>query len=234
MCAGAVFGAGPALGLSVARRFGRAGYAVTLVGRNPATLGDLHSKLDADGVRADTVRADLADGTQVSDALDELKRRYGTPDVVVYGPGDVSRLPVSAAALDADTLRTWLPLHLLTPIQLLHTLLPDMSERGSGAVIFAHGSAIHQPQADLASVGIPQAGLVNYLHAVDAQVRAGGVRVGSLQILRLIEGSAAARLFDTGHFDGVEVGEVVRVAPDVLAQSIFEMATTDVEVERVA
>lgn len=230
----AVFGAGPALGLSVARRFARDGYSVTLVGRTAATLDDLRDSLIREGAEVDIAIADLADSNQAAAAIDAVRRRHGTPDVVVYGPGDVTRLPVNALSLDADTLRTWLPLHLITPVQLLHALLPDMTERGSGAVVFAHGSAIAQPQPDLASVGIPQAGLVNYLHAIDTQVRARGVRVGSLQILRLIDGSAAARLFDSGHFDGIEVGEVVRVAPDVLARNVFEMATTDVEVERIA
>ncbi|MFI6870446.1 hypothetical protein [Nocardia sp. NPDC050406] len=145
---------------------------------------------------------------------------HGTPDVVVYGPGDVSRLPVAARSLDVDTLGAWLPLHLFTPIRLLNALLPEMTERGSGAVVFAHGISVRQPMPALASVSIPQSGLVNYLRALDTEVRARGVRVGSLQIGRLIEGSAAARLFDSSHFDGVDVGEVQRVHPDVLARNI--------------
>src|SRR6266568_3790124 len=93
-------------------------------------------------------------------------------------------------------------------------------------------SSVRTPRAALASVSIPQSGLLNYLLSVDQQVRPRGVRVGSLQIDRLIETSAAQRLFDSAHFDAVEMGEVVRVHPDVLAQELFEMATTDTEVER--
>ncbi|MFC9997597.1 SDR family NAD(P)-dependent oxidoreductase [Nocardia sp. NPDC127526] len=230
----AVFGAGPALGLSAARRFGEAGYSVTLIGRNAATLDDLRTGLTSGGVVADVLTADLAETDQVAAALRELDARHGTPDVVVYSPGDVSRLPVNVLVLDAETLRTWLPLHLLTPVQLLHELIPAMAERGHGAVVFGHGASIRHPMPDLASVSVPQAGLVNYLHAVDAQVRSRGVRVGSLQIGRLIDGSAAAALLDSGHFDSVDAGRIVRVDPDELAEQVFEMATTDTAVERAA
>ncbi|WP_067535345.1 SDR family NAD(P)-dependent oxidoreductase [Nocardia crassostreae] len=230
----AVFGAGPALGLSAARRFGKAGYSVTLIGRTAATLDTLRDSLTSDGVVTDGLTADLAEPDQAAAALRDLEARHGLPDVVVYSPGDVSRLPVNVLSLDVDTLRSWLPLHLLTPVRLLHELVPAMADRGHGAVIFGHGSSIRQPMPDLASVSVPQAGLVNYLHAIDAQVRSRGVRVGSLQIGRLIHRSAVAALLDSGHFDGVDAGQIVRVDPDELAEQVFEMATTDTAVERAA
>lgn len=66
-------------------------------------------------------------------------------------------------------------------------------------------------------------------------MRSLGVRVGSLLIGRLIETSAAAYAFDSaGHFDSVDAGELEWLHPDVLAQDLFEMATTDVEVAREA
>jgi NAD(P)-dependent dehydrogenase (short-subunit alcohol dehydrogenase family) len=120
------------------------------------------------------------------------------------------------------------------PVRILHTLLPRMAERGSGAAIIAQGSSVRAPRAALTSVSVPQSGLLNYLLSVDQQVCPRGVRVGSLQIDRLIETSAAQQLFDSAHFDAVEVGDVARVHPDVLAQESFEMATTEADVERAA
>ncbi|MFE6859083.1 SDR family NAD(P)-dependent oxidoreductase [Nocardia sp. NPDC057668] len=230
----ALFGAGPALGLSTAQRFGRAGYSVTLIARNTEVLGQLERQLTAAGVTVDHLVADLTDTVAVTAALDELHARHGLPDAVVYSPGDVSRLPVNATALDLDTLRSWLPLHLLTPVHLLHTLLPAMTERGSGAALIALGSGARQPQSALASVNVPQSGLLTYLHTVNEEVRPHGVRVGGLLIGRLIERSAAARLVESGHFDEVTTEEFPRVHPDELAEELYLMATTDTEVERAA
>lgn len=231
----AVFGAGPALGLSTARRFGRAGYSVTLIARNRDKLEAMRESLASEGIEADVQMADLADDKKVDAALTDLQARHGIPDVVLYSPDGLDRLPVDALALDVDTLRSWLPTNLTTPVRILHALLPGMAERGSGAALVAQGISVSHPMAQLASVSVPQSGLLNYLRSVDQQVRPRGVRVGSLLIGRLIETSAAAHAFDhTGHFDSVDAGEFERVHPDALAQDLFEMATTDVEVAREA
>ena len=46
----AVFGAGPGLGRGIARRFGREGYQVALVGRRQEALDEIAGELRDDGV----------------------------------------------------------------------------------------------------------------------------------------------------------------------------------------
>src|SRR5260370_3279820 len=57
----AVFGAGPGMGRSVARRFGREGFQVALVARNQARLDAYTGELAADGITAAGFAGDLAD-----------------------------------------------------------------------------------------------------------------------------------------------------------------------------
>jgi NAD(P)-dependent dehydrogenase (short-subunit alcohol dehydrogenase family) len=121
-----VFGAGPALGASVAARFAQEGYDVALVARDPAKLRALSASL---GGEIATVTADVADRAQVRAAAEAVRRRVGVPDVVLYSPGDVSRLPVGALELTPEVMETWLPLHLLSPLTVIHTYLPAMLER---------------------------------------------------------------------------------------------------------
>lgn len=54
-------GAGPGLGLAVARRFADGGYRVTLVARSPDGLGDLADSLAQTGAQIDTIAADASD-----------------------------------------------------------------------------------------------------------------------------------------------------------------------------
>ena len=49
----AVFGAGPGMGRSVARRFGREGFQVALVARNQTRLDAYTGELAADGISAE-------------------------------------------------------------------------------------------------------------------------------------------------------------------------------------
>jgi len=127
----AVFGAGPALGLATARRFGAEGYRIALVARDRAKLDDLEKDLVERGIEAYGVTADLADTGAARAAAAAITGRFGTPDVLLYSPGDVSRLPVGALDLDAEELLTWLPLHLLTPIALI--------ERSAAAGLWERG-----------------------------------------------------------------------------------------------
>lgn len=235
----AVFGAGPALGLSVAQRFGREGYDVTLVGRNPDTLKPLADDLRGASVEVTEVIADLEDRAQVRDAVATI----GTPDVVLYSPGDVRRLPVAPLALDAEVLETWLPLNLLSPVALVHALLPGMLERGSGTLLFAQGSSVRAPDKALASVGAAQAALLHYLHTLAATVGPRGIDVHSLLIGSLIERSAVAALVDSSRFEEQLTPELAsqltltappRVHPDVLAERYWQLTGHFGEVEAAA
>ncbi|HYJ70681.1 MAG TPA: hypothetical protein VEX15_23755 [Nocardioidaceae bacterium] len=144
--------------------------------------------------------------------------------MVLYSPGDVSRFPIDARSLDASVLHTWLPLNLLSPIELAHTLIPGMVKRGSGALLVAQGIAVRDVNPALASISVPQAGLLNFLHAMSADVHAHGVRIASLQIGQVIERSAAARLFDEGQFNQVETNQLPRIDPDQLAEQLWTIA----------
>jgi len=219
----AVFGAGPALGLSVARRFGAEGYQVALVGRNRTTLDSLENALAAAGTKSFGVAADLTELAQVRAAAAAIADRFGTPDVVLYSPGDVSRLPVGVLELDPEELTTWLPLNLLSPVALVRAVLPAMLERGSGALLFAQGISARQPMPALASTATAQAALLSYLTSLALEVAPRGVHVASLLIGALIERSAAARLWDDGRFADIQVGEIPRVDPDDLAQRYWEL-----------
>ncbi|MGI5125688.1 SDR family NAD(P)-dependent oxidoreductase [Pseudonocardia sp. CA-107938] len=225
-----VFGAGPALGLSTARRFAREGHAVTLVGRNATTVDPLVAALRADGVTADRLLADLADPAAARAAAEQV----GTPDVVVYAPGGTERLPVAVSALDAATLATWLPLNLLSPVDIAHVIVPGMVARGSGAFLVAQGVAVREPMPELGSVSVGQGALLTYLRALARDVEASGVRVASLQIGRLIRGSAAEALVEQGYYDEVQSGPMPRVDPDELAERLWELAQPAAPVELVA
>jgi short-subunit dehydrogenase len=219
----AVFGAGPALGLAMARRFGAEGYRIALVARDRVKLDRLEKELAAGGVETYGVTADLTDLAEARAASVAVTDRFGTPDVLLYSPDDISRLPVGALELDAEELATWLPLNLLTPIALVRSVLPDMLARGSGALLFAQGASARVPMPALGSAGVAQSGLLNYLHALAAAVGPRGVYVGTLLIDALIERSAAAGLWDGGGFDSLSVGSLPRVDPDALAQRYWEL-----------
>ena len=57
----AIIGAGPQLGLAIARTFGAQGYDVALIARNRAKLDSLVGQLASDGITAAAFPADVLD-----------------------------------------------------------------------------------------------------------------------------------------------------------------------------
>ncbi|HEY3629269.1 MAG TPA: SDR family NAD(P)-dependent oxidoreductase [Jatrophihabitantaceae bacterium] len=189
----AIFGAGPALGLSVARRFGREGFTVALVARDQGHLDALVAELADDGVDAAGFPADLTDRAATLDAASAIEARFGSIDVLEYSPAGESDLHKAPSEVDVATMGPLLDGFTLTPVALATRVLPAMVERGSGGLLFALGAAAKHPNASLAPAGIAQAGLRNYVHTLHDELAPKNVYVGALIIGALIEGSAAHR-----------------------------------------
>src|SRR3984957_842567 len=77
-------GAGPGLGMAVARRFAEGGYRVTLVARSTDGLGYLSGGLADTGVRVDTVAADASDPDALGARIAELYNVEGAPGLIIY------------------------------------------------------------------------------------------------------------------------------------------------------
>jgi NAD(P)-dependent dehydrogenase (short-subunit alcohol dehydrogenase family) len=217
----AVLGVGPALGLSIARRFGRAGFTVALVSRNKAALDGYVEELAAIDIAATAFPADVTDREALSNTLTGITARLGAPDVVTYGPASLDRMPVGVLDLDANQLRDIADLNLFTPVDIGHAVLPAMIERGRGSVLFALGSSARHPTPEMASVATVQAGLLTYLQTAAEAAAPHGVHVGAVLIGGLIERSAAAVKFDAGGFAGFT--DLDRFDPDELAERFWRM-----------
>jgi len=190
----AVFGAGPALGMAVARRFGSEGFRVALIARDRGRLDGMAAELAGEGIEAAGFQADLADRTAALEATDAIEARYGPVDVLEYGPTPTGSRPrVVPSQIDVDTVVEPLDMHVLTPVALARRVLPGMLERGNGGLLFALGAAAKYPVPRLASGGMAGAALRSYARALHAEVAPSGVYAGTLLIGALIENSAAHR-----------------------------------------
>lgn len=190
----AIFGAGPSLGMAVARRFGREGFRVALVARTGDRLNAMASELADDGIEAAGFPADLTDSAAATAAADAIEARFGPVDVLEYSPTPGSGGPRALPSqIDAATVAPLLDKHVFTPVALVQRVLPGMLERGDGALLFALGASARYPMPRLASGGMIGAALRSYAHALNAELAPRGVYAGTLLIGALISGSAAHR-----------------------------------------
>src|ERR1700751_5147393 len=174
----AIYGAGPALGMAAAPRFGREGFRVRLVAGSRERLDALARARSAYGVEAAGFQADIGDRSAALRAADQIEARFGAIDVLEYSPTPgraPGRLFTSPLELDVATVTPLLGLYLLTPIALVGRLLPSMRERDLGGLLFAMGAAAKYPTPRLAAGGIALSGLRSYVHTLNSELSETGV-----------------------------------------------------------
>ena len=173
-----VLGAGPGLGLGVARRFAQEGYVAVLATRSAADAEPLAATLRDEGHQAEGVGVDLTDPADVSAVVAGIGERHGRIDVLHFNP---------SAWREKD------PLHLTVP-ELLEdvalgagALLPAVQAARpflhTGARVLVTGSAAaDKPSAAAASLGVQKAAVRNLVTSLDATMASDGIRAVAVQI----------------------------------------------------
>lgn len=82
-----VLGAGKGCGNRVAEKFGKNDFSVVLMSRNEEHLSDYEKEFTEKGIEVYTKTVDASKPYSVTKAFDELKAKFGTPDVLFYNVG---------------------------------------------------------------------------------------------------------------------------------------------------
>ncbi|MFF3755010.1 SDR family NAD(P)-dependent oxidoreductase [Streptomyces sp. NPDC002018] len=219
----ALFGAGGGMGQAVARRFGREGYRVALVARRREPLDELVATLAAEGIEAAGFTVDLRRTGEVPALVAEIRKRFGRIDVLNYAPFTPAAL-TTAADLDAAELREWANLYLLTPVELVNQVLPEMLERGNGGILFVYGSSVIIPAAGVSGPVPLMAAARNYILTLHQEVAGRGVYAGGLAVRALIARSQTDQAVQGGELK-LNM-ELPTVEPDELADLEWRLMRT--------
>jgi NADP-dependent 3-hydroxy acid dehydrogenase YdfG len=196
-----VVGAGPGIGRSVARRFGRSGYQVALVGRQQEAVAKLGAGLQADGITAGWVAADASDAAELDEALRRLVRDAGRVDVLHHNISAYRE--ATASQTSADDLLADLAVGVASLLTAVRAVLPTMLAGGAGTVLATGSGAADRPITSAATLGVQKAALRNLVQVLDAELRPRGIHVATLTVRGVLaENTAftpeavADRLFD--------------------------------------
>lgn len=184
-----VAGAGPGLGLEIARRFGREGFNIALLSRRLESLRSLVTRLGEEGIRAESFVADIGDETALKSALAAVRQRFGRIDVLEFSPvpspeGDADKY--SPLRLDRATMDRLHRVQILGAVTCVQEILPEMLERGDGAIFLTtSGSALHVMPV-YTPVGIVMAGLRSYALCLNEVLANKGIYAATVCIAVLI------------------------------------------------
>jgi NAD(P)-dependent dehydrogenase (short-subunit alcohol dehydrogenase family) len=176
-----VVGAGPGLGASVARRFAREGYRLTLVARSQATTGALADELRGAGTDVTVVAADAGAPDRLRAAVAPLFAGPGAPGVVIY----------SAALPTPDDLLTVTPEQLaaayavdvIGAVVTAQFAVPAMRAAGGGTLLFTGGGFADALPQSLATLSLGKLALRGVATMLARELRDDNIHAGSLTIL---------------------------------------------------
>jgi NAD(P)-dependent dehydrogenase (short-subunit alcohol dehydrogenase family) len=173
-----VLGAGPGLGLAVARRFGRDGYDVALAGRSTDSLAPLGTALGEAGVRATLAPVDLTDPAAVTDLVTRIGTEAGRIDVLHFNPS-AFRMK-DPLHLTVDELLDDIRLGVAPLLPAVQAARPFMS---AGARVLVTGSAAaDRPWNEAASLGVQKAAVRNLVISLDTTLEPDGIRAVAVQV----------------------------------------------------
>jgi short-subunit dehydrogenase len=199
-------GAGPGLGLAIARRFATAGYHLTLIARGTDSLETLADSLADTGAAIDTVAADASDPDALGDRITDLYRGQDAPGAIVYNA--VMGAPDQLLSASVEHLQTAYAVDVIGAIIVAQRAAPAMRAAGSGTIIVTGGGFADHPIPVLATVSLGKAALRSAATMLGADLKADGIRVATLTIGGQI---VAGTPFD----------------PELIAERYWEVVNTD-------
>jgi NAD(P)-dependent dehydrogenase (short-subunit alcohol dehydrogenase family) len=189
----AIVGAGPGIGLAIARIFGARGFDVALIARTKEKLETLVARLGQEGVTAAAFAADVLDRAALVDALEQAKARFGRIDVLEYSPAPHSPVPgvtmVSPSAATVDNLQPLMEYCFYGAVAAAGAVLPAMREAGSGTLLFTTGGGSVDPSPMFGNVNPAQAALRNWALNLDRELSGTGVHAAHVAIDAWLDGA---------------------------------------------
>ena len=170
-----VTGSGRGIGKAVALSLARSGCRVVVAARTAAQLEQVQQEIQAIGGDSKTVPADLTRDQDIERVVAEIRGVYGAVDFLVNNAGWGKRAPV--ARLKVEDLDQTLRVNLRAPMLLAKHLLPDMIEKGGGAVINIGSVSGKAGEANGAAYSASKFGLIGFTQSLYEEVREHGIKV---------------------------------------------------------
>lgn len=174
-----VTGASKGIGKAVAWALAQEGVNVAICARNKEELEQAAREIeDATGRTVVPILANMGNPDDIRRFVEQAAQRLGRIDILVNNtgaaqPGFVLDLP-DEAFVDAIQVK------LLGYVRCARAVVPYLRQQGGGCIVMIAGGAGRQPTASMATVGIANAGIINFTKALADAVAKDSIRVVSI------------------------------------------------------
>jgi len=192
-----IVGFGPGNGLALAKAFGREGFQLALLARDPGKHAALTAVLAGENITAKTFAADAGDEDSLALAIAAAERELGATGVLIYNA--IAPTFLKPTQLTADQLVADFRVNVAGALAATLAVLPGMKARGCGTVLFTGGGWALQPWDGAASPSIGKAGIRSLAYTLAQEMAGTGIHVGTVTI--------AGQIAAGTHFDPDKIAE---------------------------
>ena len=194
--------------MGTAKKFGKQGFNVCMIARNAKKLEQLKQELAKENIEADYRAVNATD----LGALEEAVRGFLSKDdidVMHYNVADMRKSPILQESV--DSLVRGFKLSVAHGLAVSQLLIPSMTKRGKGTLLFTGGGFSIYPHPEFGSLSLGKAGVRNLAGSLYKALKDQGIKVGTVVIRGTVNGGEA------------------RYTPDAIAGEFWKLHTGEVE-----
>ncbi len=197
-----IVGMGAGIGMSVAKRFAKEGFAIAMIARRAAALETYEASFVASGVNARSFAADISDIAALKIAFDSIHSTFGNTDVLVYNAAVMRRGVPSE--LSPQQLEEDFRVNVSGALCAAQQVIPSMKAQKRGTILFTGGGLALELFPTHASLAVGKAGIRSLALSLYGELQPVGIHVATVTIAGLVKPST---LFD----------------PDVIAEKYWNL-----------
>lgn len=202
-----IVGVGSGLGTSLARRFAKSGFSISLVARNSEKLLPLVSEIESNGRSAIALRADATTESAVKRLFATTEKELGPVRVAVYNAGVRIRKPVLDISSD-EFINSW-KLSCYGGFLVGREAAKYMIPRGKGSIFFTGATASIKGFPNSAAFAVGKFGLLGLAQSMARELQPKGIHVAHFVIDGVIGRDSKDNKLD----------------PDAIAETYFQVHT---------
>ncbi len=169
-----ITGGGTGIGAAIARALSAESAKLSLVGRRREPLETLAAKLP----HATPIAADITDEDQVEAMIETARQAHGPVSILIANAGSASSAPLARTSLDAW--RAMVDVNLTGAFLSARAVLPDMTEAGTGRIVFIASTAGLKGYGYVAPYCAAKHGVVGLARALAIEVAKDGITANAV------------------------------------------------------
>jgi len=179
-----IVGAGEGVSGAAARKFGKEGFSIGLISRDPEKITVLVEELRANGTTVFVANAEVADTNQLKTAINTLKSQLGNIDTLLYNAAFIKEKNILEE--DAASLLDSIKVDVGGALESVKLLLPDLEEE-QGTVLITGSALSIYPQAAYGALSIGKAGVRSLALQLHEALKSKNIYVGTLTIAGYVQ-----------------------------------------------